>query len=98
MWSDDHNVWAHVKFLFRRLAGHVWNPGARIHVGNAKSVDVLRPSRQIVRSPLKEDFIEASRLVMRGARWRTRQASPFTTALTENPKFGAFWCGPIQDL
>ena len=64
MRSDDHNVWAHMKFLFRRLAGHVRNPGARIHVGNAKSIDVLRPSSKAVRRPLKENLIEASGLVM----------------------------------
>src|SRR6267143_701489 len=96
MRSDDHNVRAHVKFLFR-LAGPVRNPGTRIHVGNSKSLDVLRPSSKAVRRPLKENFIEASGLVMRSARWWARQASPFTTPLAENSKFVAFFGRPIQD-
>jgi len=91
MRSDDHNVRANVKFPFP-LARHVRNPGTRIHVGNAKSIDVLRLSSKAVRRPLKENFIEASGLVMRGARWWTRQADPFTPAFTENSKFAAlFW-------
>src|ERR1700674_4209369 len=96
MRSDDHNVRAHVKFLFR-LAGPVRNPGTRIHVGNAKSLDVLRPSRKAVRRPLKENFVEASGLVMRGAGWWTRQASPFTPTLTQNSKFAGLFGRPIQD-
>src|SRR5579862_2463247 len=97
MRSDDHNVWAHVKFLLRRLAGPVRNPGTRIHVGNSESIDALRPSSKPVRRPLKENFIEASGLVMRGAgRW-TRQAGPFTTTLTENSKFAALFGRPIQN-
>jgi hypothetical protein len=96
MRSDDHNVRSHVKFLFR-LAGPVRNPGTRIHLDNAKSIDVLRPSRKAVRRPLKENFIEASGLVMRGARWWTRQASPFTPTFTENSKFAALFGRPIQD-
>ena len=66
MRSDDHDVRAHMKFLFR-FAGPVRNPGTRIHVGHAKSLDVLRPSGKPVRRPLKENFIEASRLAMRRA-------------------------------
>jgi hypothetical protein len=92
MRSDDHNVRAHVKFLFR-LAGPVRNPGTRIHLRNAKSIDVLRPSSKAVRRPLKENFIEASGLVMRGARWWTRQASPFTHTFTENSKSPPFLAG-----
>jgi hypothetical protein len=84
---------AHVKLLFRRLAWPVRNPGARVHVGNAKSIDVLRSASKAVGSPLKENFIKASRLVMRGARWWTRQASPFTTTLTENAEFATLWAG-----
>jgi hypothetical protein len=79
-----------VKFLFR-LAGPVRNPGTRVHVDNAKSIDVLRPSSKAVRRPLKENFIEASGLVMRGAGWWTRQASPFTPPSTENSKFAALF-------
>src|SRR5580704_18889901 len=96
MRSDDHDVRAHMKFFFR-FAGPVRNPGTCIHVGNAKSLDVLRPSGKPVRRPLKENFIEASRLVMRGARWRAGQASPFTTTLAENSKFAALFGRPIQD-
>src|SRR5580704_1925173 len=97
MRSDHHNMRAHVKFLFRRLAGPVRNKGARIHVGNAKSIDVLRPASKAVRRPLKKHFVEASRLVMGGARWWTWQARPFTTTLTENSKFAALFGRPIQD-
>src|SRR5579862_3070833 len=97
MRSDDHDMRAHVKLRFRRLAGPVRNPGACVHVGDAKSIDVMRAAGKTVKSPLKENFVKASRLVMRGARWRTRQASPFTTALTENPKFATFLGRPIQD-
>ena len=91
------NMWTHVKFSFRRLAGPVRNPRARIHVGNAKSIDVLRSAAKAFCRPLKEHFIEASRPVMRGSRRRTRQASPLTTALTENPKFAALFGRPVQD-
>jgi hypothetical protein len=83
-----------VKFLFR-LAGPVRNPGTRIHVGNAKSIDVLRPSSKAVRRPLKENFIEASGLVMRGAGWWIRQASPFTPPSTESSEFAALF-GPAS--
>src|SRR5580704_2045752 len=96
MRSDDHDVRAHMKLLFR-FAGPVRNPGARIHVGNAKSLDVLRPFGKAVCRPLKENFIEASRLVMRGTRWRAGQASPFTTTLAENSKFASLFGRPIQD-
>src|SRR5258708_29390902 len=97
MRSDDHDMRAHVKLFFRRLAGPVRNPGARVHVGNAKSIDMLRSASKAVRRPLKENFIKASRLVMRSTRWWTRKASPFTTALTENPEFAALLGRPIQD-
>src|SRR5579863_8321766 len=97
MRSDDHDMRAHVKLLFRRLARPVGNPGARVHVGNAKSLDALRPASKAVRRPLKEHFIEATRLVMRSARRRTRKASPFATLLTENPEFAALLGRPIQD-
>jgi hypothetical protein len=92
MRSDDHNVRAHVKFLFR-LTGRVRNSGTRIHVRNAKSLDVLRPSRKAVCRPLKDNFIEASGLVMRGARWWTRQASPFTPTLTGTRNSPPFLAG-----
>jgi hypothetical protein len=47
MRSDDHDMRAHVKLLFR-LAGPVRDPGTRIHVGNAKPIDVLRPASKTV--------------------------------------------------
>src|ERR1700747_3720941 len=96
MRSDDHDVRAHMKFFFR-FAWPVRNPSTRIHVGHAKSLDVLRPSGKPVRRPLKKNFIEASGLVMCSARRWTRQASPFTTTLAENSKFAAFFGRPIQD-
>ncbi len=49
-----------MKFPFRRLAGPVRNPRTHIHVGNAKPLDVLRPSSKAVVQPLKENFIETS--------------------------------------
>jgi hypothetical protein len=49
---------AHVKLLFRRLAWPVRNPGARVHVGNAKSIDVMRAASKTVNSPLKENFVK----------------------------------------
>src|SRR5579863_2576126 len=97
MRSDDHDMRAHVKLLFRRLAWPIGNPGAGVHVGNAKSIDALRPASKAVGSPLKENFIKASRLVMRSARWWTRKAGPFTTPLTENPEFASLLGRPIQD-
>jgi hypothetical protein len=59
MRSDDHDVRAHVKLLFRRLAWPVRNPGARVHVGNAKSIDVLRSASKAVGSPLKENLYQS---------------------------------------
>src|SRR4029077_6568852 len=97
MRSDDHDMRAHVKLLFRRLAWPVGNPGARVHVGNAKSLDVLRPASKAVGSPLKENLIKESRLARRGARWWTRQTSPFAPPLTETPEFAALLGRPIQD-
>jgi hypothetical protein len=35
-----------------------------IHVGNAKPLDVLRPSGKVILHPLKENTIETSRVVM----------------------------------
>src|ERR1700726_2538665 len=79
MRSYHHNVGSHVKLP----AGRAGNPLTHIHVGNAKSIDVLRPSGKAIFHPLKENSIETSRVVMFGAGWRTRQAGPFTTTLTE---------------
>src|SRR5713101_8128013 len=46
MRSYHHNVGAYVKLL----AGRARNPVTRIHVGNAKSIDVLRPSSKAITS------------------------------------------------
>jgi hypothetical protein len=70
-------------------AGRAGHPLTHIHVGNAKSVDVLRPSGKAILYPLKENSIETSRVVMLGAGWWTRHAGPFTSTLTENSKFAA---------
>ena len=90
-------------------AGCAWNPLPHKHVGNAQPVDVLWPSGKVILDPLKENMIEASRVVMLGTGWWTWQAGPFTCALTENSKFAALggwiihdgraigyegWCGP----
>src|ERR1700688_3646166 len=105
MRSYHHNVGSHVKLP----AGRARNPLTHIHVGNAKSIDVLRPSGKAILYPLKENFIETSRVVMFGAGWWTRHAGPFTRTLMENAKFAALagwmihdsrsvgyevWCGP----
>jgi hypothetical protein len=66
--SNDHDVRAHAKLL----AGRARNRVTRIHVGNAKSIDVLRPPGKNILHKLKEDFVETSRVVMLGARWWTR--------------------------
>src|SRR5579859_1421661 len=70
MRSNNHDVWAHVKFRFR-LAGPVRHKSTCIHVGNAKPIDVLRPASKAIQSPLKEDFVETSGLVVHGAGRRT---------------------------
>jgi hypothetical protein len=103
--SYHHNVGSYMKLP----AGRARNPLTHKHVGNAKSLDVLRPSGKVILHPLKENTIEASRVVMLGAGWWTWQASPFSGALTENSKFAALagwiirnsravgyevWCGP----
>jgi hypothetical protein len=67
MRSYHHNVGPHVKLP----AGRARNPLTHIHVGNAKSLDVLRPSGKVILQPLKENTIEASRVVMLGAGGRT---------------------------
>ncbi len=68
MRSYQHNVGPHVKLP----AGRARNPLPHIHVGNAKSRDVLRSSGKDILYPLKENTIETSRVVMLGAGWRTR--------------------------
>ena len=68
MRSYHHNVWPHVKLP----AGRARNPLPHKHVGNAKSLDVLRPSGKVILHPLKENTIETSRVVVLGARWWTR--------------------------
>jgi hypothetical protein len=66
MRSYHHNVGSHMKLP----AGRARNPLTHIHVGNAKSIDVLRPSGKVILHPLKENTIETSRVVMLGAgRW-----------------------------
>jgi hypothetical protein len=91
--TDDHNVRAHTK----GLAGCAWNRMTRIHVGNAKSLDVLRPSGENILHKLKEDFVETSWIVMLGAGWWTRHASPFTTALAEHAPLVALADRMIHD-
>ena len=68
MWSYHHNVGSHMKLP----TGRARNPLTHKHVGNAKSLDVLRPSGKVILHPLKEHSIEASRVVMLGAGWWTR--------------------------
>jgi hypothetical protein len=48
-------------------AGRARHPLTHIHAGNAKSIDVLRPSGKAILYPLKENSIETSRVVMLGA-------------------------------
>src|ERR1700722_98310 len=105
MRSQHHNVGSHMKLP----AGRARHPLTHIHVGNAKSIDVLRPSGKAILYPLKENSIETSGVVMLRARRWTRHAGPFTCTLTENAKFAALagrmihdsravgyevWCGP----
>src|SRR4029077_12071667 len=85
MRSQHHYVGSHMKLP----AGRARHPLTHIHVGNAKSVDVLRPSGKAILYPLKENSIETSRVVMLGAGWWSRHAGPFTRTLTENSKFAA---------
>src|ERR1700680_4230919 len=68
MRSHHHNVGPHVKLP----AGGARNPLTHIHIGNAESIDVLRPSGKAILHPLKENSIEASWVVMLGAGWWTR--------------------------
>jgi len=63
MWSYHHNVGSHVKLP----AGRARNPLTHIHVGNAKSIEVLRPSGKAILYPLEENSFETSRVVMLGA-------------------------------
>jgi hypothetical protein len=93
MGSYHHNVGSHVKLP----AGRARNPLTHIHVGNAESIDVLRPSGKSILHPLKESAIETSRVVMLGAGWWTRQAGPSTIALAENSKFAALAGRIIHD-
>src|ERR1700719_60654 len=103
--SYHHNVGSHMNLP----AGRARNPLPHKHVGNAKSLDVLRPSGKVILHPLKENTIETSRVVVLGAGWRTRQTSPFTSPFTEHSKLAALagriirdsravgyevWCGP----
>src|ERR1700680_1413819 len=93
MRSYHHNVGSHVKLP----AGRARNPLTHIHVGNAKSIDVLRPFGKAILQPLKKNSIETSWVVMLGAgRW-TGEASPFTGTLTENSKFAALAGRIIHD-
>ncbi len=69
MRSYHHNVRSHVKLPARRAR----NPLTHIHVGDAKSIDVLRLSGKTILHPLKENSIETSWVVMPGAGWWTRQ-------------------------
>jgi hypothetical protein len=68
MRSYHHNVGSHVKLP----TGPARNPLPHKHVGNAKSLDVLRPSGKVILQPLKENTIETVRVVMLGAGWRAR--------------------------
>jgi hypothetical protein len=68
MRSYHHDVGSYVELP----TGRARNPLAHIHVGNTESLDVLRPSGKVILQPLKENAIEASRVVMLGAGWRTR--------------------------
>jgi hypothetical protein len=63
-----HYVGSYAKFLAVRARNRV----TRIHVCNAKSIDVLRPSGKDILHKLKENSIETSRVVMLGAGWWTR--------------------------
>ena len=56
----QHNVGSHAKLP----AGRARNRVARIHVCNAKSIDVRRPSGKVILHKLKENPIETSRVVM----------------------------------
>jgi len=80
-----------------RFAGRARNRVPRIHVGDAESIDVLRPSGKNILHKLKKDFVKTSRVVMLGAGWWTRQASPFTTTLAENPPLVALAGRIIRD-
>ena len=91
--SDDHDVRAHTK----GFAGRPWNRVTRIHVGHAKSFDVLRPSGENILHKLKKDFVETSWIVMLRTGWWTRHASPFTTALAEHAPLVALADRIIQD-
>src|SRR5580704_7060920 len=67
MGSYNHNVGSHMKLP----AGRARHPLTHIHVGNAKSIDVLRPSGKAILYPLKENSIETSRVVMLRPGWWT---------------------------
>ena len=64
----QHDVGSNAKLP----AGRARNRVPRIHVCNAKSIDVRRPSGKVILHKLKENSIETSRVVMLGAGWRTR--------------------------
>jgi hypothetical protein len=64
----QHNVGSHAKLP----AGRARNRVTRIHVCNAKSIDVRRPSGKVTLHKLKENPIETSRVVMPFAGWWTR--------------------------
>jgi hypothetical protein len=63
----QHNVGAHAKLP----ACSAGNGVTRIHVRNAKSLDVLRSSRKDILYKLKENLVETSRVVMLGSGWWT---------------------------
>ena len=64
----QHNVGSHAKLT----AGRARNRVTRIHVCNAKSIDVRRLSGKVILHKLKENPIETSRVVMLFAGWWTR--------------------------
>jgi len=66
MRSYQHNVGSHAKLP----TGSARNRVTRIHVCNAKSIDVRRPSGKVILHELKENLIKTSRVVMLFAgRW-----------------------------
>jgi hypothetical protein len=64
----QHNVGSHAKLP----AGSARNRVTRIHVCNAESIDVRRPSGKVILHKLKENPIETSGVVMLFAGWWTR--------------------------
>jgi hypothetical protein len=89
----NHYVGPHAE----RFAGRARNRVARIHIGDAESFDVLRPSGKNILHKLEKDFVETSRVVKLGAGWWAGQASPFITTLAENPPLIALAGRMIHD-